>query len=283
MKFLKKHFKIIFIMILIIINIIIFYIIYSNHFGKLKIVFLDIGKGDSILIESPVGSQILIDGGLNKKVLEAIGKEIPFYDRSIDAVVATHPDSDHIGGIPNILEKYKVENYFDNGMNEDSELFKKLDKEIISKKINYYKATKGQLIDIGGGAYIRILSPENVYGKDTNKNSIVAKLYFGGTSVLLTGDAPTEIENILVRKYGAELKSDILKVAHHGSRNSLSESFISAASPEFSIISVNKNNQYGHPHIEVINFFNEIKSKILQTYEEGSIIFNSDGLYFKRE
>jgi beta-lactamase superfamily II metal-dependent hydrolase len=277
MNFFKKHFKIICLGFFILINIFIFYIVYSNHFGKLKVVFLDIGQGDSILIESPVGNQILIDGGLNGKVLEVLGKEIPFYDRSIDAVLATHPDADHIGGLPLVLEKYKVENYFDNGMLGDTALFKELDKLVSSKKINYFQATRGGLVDIGGGAYLRILSPEIISGSDTNKNSVVVKLYFGGNSVMFTGDAPTEIENSLAKIYGADLKSDILKVAHHGSKNSLSESFLSAVSPEASIISVNKDNQYGHPHIEVLDFLKEIKSKVLQTYEEGNISFVSDG------
>ncbi len=281
MKSFLKHYKIIFLLIFVSINFFIFYIIYSNHSGKLKVVFLNIGQGDSILIESPVGNQILIDGGLSGKVLEALGKEIPFYDRSIDAVFATHPDADHIGGLPLVLEKYKVENYFDNGMQGDTALFKKLDNVVAQKKIDYYQAVRGELVDLGGGAYLRILSPENASGKDTNTNSIVAKLYFGGNSVVLTGDAPMEIENVIAKKYGAELKSDILKVAHHGSKNSLSGAFISAVSPEFSVISVNKDNQYGHPHIEVMNFLKEIETKILQTYEEGNIIFESDGRIFK--
>ncbi len=282
MNLFKKHFKIIYLSIFLVINIFIFYVIYSKHFDRLRIVFLDIGQGDSILIESPTGNQILIDGGLNRKVLEALGKEIPFYDRSIDAVIATHPDADHIGGLPSVLKRHRVVNYFDNGMTSDTSLFEELDKEIINKKILYFKATQGTLIDIGGGAYLRILSPVVNTGDDTNKNSIVAKLYFGGTSVLLTGDAPLETENIIVKKYFKELESDILKVAHHGSKYSLSEAFLSAVSPVESIISVNRDNRYGHPNIEVLDFLKEIKSEVLQTYEEGNIVFESDGYSLKR-
>ncbi|MFA6430493.1 MAG: ComEC/Rec2 family competence protein [Candidatus Paceibacterota bacterium] len=282
MNLFKKHFKIICLSIFLIINIFIFYVIHSKHFDRLRIVFLDIGQGDSILIESPTGNQILIDGGLNRKVLEALGREIPFYDRSIDAVIATHPDADHIGGLPFVLKRYRVGNYFDNGMTSDTSLFEELDKEIVNKKISYFKATQGMLIDIGGGAYLRILYPVVNTGDDTNKNSIVAKLYFGGASILLTGDAPLETENILVKKYGKELESDILKVAHHGSKYSLSEAFISAVSPVESIISVNRDNRYGHPNIEVLDFLKEIKSEVLQTYEEGNIVFESDGYSLKR-
>lgn len=282
MNLFKKHFKIICLLTFFVINIFIFYIIYSKHFDMLKIVFLDIGQGDSILIESPTGNQILIDGGLNRKVLEALGREIPFYDRSIDVVVATHPDADHIGGLPFVLKRYRVGNYFDNGMVFDTSLFEELDREIINKKISYFKTTQGMLIDIGGGAYIRVFSPIDSGGDDTNKNSVVAKLYFGGTSVLLTGDAPLETENILVKKYGKDLESDILKVAHHGSKYSLSEAFLSAVSPVESVISVNRDNRYGHPNIEVLDFLKEIKSNISQTCEEGNIVSESDGYSLRR-
>jgi competence protein ComEC len=278
-----KNFKIISLVVFVFINLFIFYVIYSNHPGKLKITFLDIGQGDSILIESPVGNQVLIDGGMNSKVLEALGKGIPFYDRSIDAVIATHPDTDHIGGLPFVLKRYKVRNYFDNGVVSETSLSKEIDKEVYNKKLDYYKAEKGELIDIGGGAYLRILSPKVISGKDTNTNSVVAKLYFGENSVMFTGDAPTEIENDLVKTYGAELKSDILKVAHHGSKNSLSEPFLSAVAPDISVVSVNKDNQYGHPHIEVLDFLKGIKSEILQTYEEGSIVFEGNGFVLSRK
>lgn len=279
----RRNFRGIILLSFIFINLFIYYAIYKSHLGILKVAFLDVGQGDSILIESPAGNQILIDGGPNGKVLESIGREIPFYDRTIDVVITTHPDKDHIGGIPGILRNYKVGEYFDNGAIVETATDKELKNEVEKLGIKYELARSGEILDIGGGAYLRILSPDtDPKGSDTNKYSVVAKLYFGDTSVLLTGDAPSEIGNSLARTYGRELQSQILKVAHHGSRNSLSEAFLSAVSPEYSIISAGKDNSYGHPHIEILNFLNKINSKIAGTFQNGNIVFESDGSVLER-
>jgi competence protein ComEC len=260
-KILLKNFKEITLIFFVVVNIFIYYAIYESHIGTLRVAFLDVGQGDSILIESHVGNQILIDGGPNGKVLESLGKEIPFYDRTIDAVFATHPDKDHINGLVDILKKYKVNEYFDNGATAETATDKELKQEVADEKIKYELARSGELIDIGGGAYLAIISPSSEpAGSDTNRYSIVAKLIFGGTTFMLTGDAPTDIEDNLAMAYGAGLKSDVLKVAHHGSKNSLSEAFLSATAPEYSIISAGLNNSYGHPHKEVMDFLNEIKT-----------------------
>ena len=239
----RKHYKTVILVIFVLANIFIYYAIYESHAGVLKVSFLDVGQGDSILIESPVGNKVLIDGGPNEKVLESLGKEIPFYDHSIDLVITTHPDKDHIGGVPDILNNYFVKEYIDNGAPAETATDKELKKEVADKNIKYEVARSGELVDLGGGAYLAIISPgSDPKGSDTNKYSVVAKLIYGANSFLLTGDAPTEIENNLAENWGAGLKSDVLKVAHHGSRNSLSEAFLSAVSPEYSIISAGLNN-----------------------------------------
>jgi competence protein ComEC len=277
-----KHLKSLILVFFVLINVFIYYSIYETHSGILKVAFLDVGQGDAIFIESPTGNQILIDGGPNGKVLESLGRVMPFYDRNIDAIITTHPDKDHIGGIPEVLNNYSVGEYFDNGAEAITATDKELKREIADKNIEYELAQSGELIDIGGGAFLRILSPDSEpRGSDTNKYSVVAKLYYGNTGVLLTGDAPTELENNLAKTFGAELKSQILKVAHHGSRNSLSESFLSAVSPEYSVVSASIDNSYGHPHKEILNFLQEISSKVLETFQGGNIIAESDGNNFK--
>ena len=279
---LKKNYRAVILTFFIIVNILIYYAIYESHAGVLKVVFLDVGQGDSIFIESPTGNQILVDGGPNGKVLESLGKEIPFYDHSIDAVITTHPDKDHIGGIPEVLNNYNVFEYFDNGAEANTAIDKELKKEIVDKNIKNEVARSGELIDIGGGAYIVVISPsDEPKGSDTNKYSVVAKLIYGNDSFLLTGDAPMDVEDSLTMTYGLGLKSDVLKVAHHGSRNSLSEAFISAVSPEYSIISAGLNNSYGHPHKEVIDFLQSINTNVLETMEKGNIVFESNGEYIK--
>ena len=279
---LKKNYRAVILTFFIIVNILIYYAIYESHAGVLKVVFLDVGQGDSIFIESPTGNQILVDGGPNGKVLESLGKEISFYDHSIDAVITTHPDKDHIGGIPEVLNNYNVFEYFDNGAEANTAIDKELKKEIVDKNIKYEIARGGELIDIGGGAYLAIISPSSEpSGSDTNKYSVVAKLIYGNDSFLLTGDAPMDVEDSLAMTYGLGLKSDVFKVAHHGSRNSLSEAFISAVSPEYSIISAGLNNSYGHPHKEVIDFLQSINTNVLETMEKGNIVFESNGEYIK--
>jgi len=286
MERISKNIKIISLSVFIIINIFIFYAIFQYHNNFLKVTFLNVGQGDAIFIESPTGNQILIDGGPNKKILEALGGAMPFYDRSIDAVLATHPDLDHIGGLPEVLNSYKVKEYFDNGVKSETDASKELAKDISDKKITHSLLKRGELMDLGGGVFIEILFPFDVpdpKSKDTNEYSIVAKVYYGNTSFLLTGDAPIATEKLLVAYDGKRLASDVLKVAHHGSKNSLSDAFLSAVSPKFSVISVGKDNRYGHPNQEVLDFLGKINTKILETFISGNICFYSDGTSITEE
>lgn len=257
----------------------IFYSVYAETRNNLlKVSFLDIGQGDAALIESPTGNQFLIDGGPNKSILNALGRVMPFYDKTIDAVLATHPDADHIGGIPEILKNYSVGKYIYNGAVGTTGVFKELDDEVSKLNIKKEIARAGEVFDLGGGAYLKILYPHSdPVGKDTNEYSIVAKLYYGNSTFLFTGDAPTDVLNYLTKIDGAELKSEVLKVAHHGSKSSLSPGFLSAVNPEYSVISAGLNNRYGHPHKEIIDTLNNINTNILITYNLGDINFVSDG------
>jgi competence protein ComEC len=279
--------------ILILINFVIFYAVFAeDREGKLRVIFLDIGQGDAIFIESPNGNQVLVDSGPDKNIINALNRIMPFYDKSIDAVIVTHPDQDHIGGLPEILKNYSVGKYFNNGMISDTGTFKEITQEI--KRINSDASVgapteasentisevlmEGETLDLGDGVYLKILYPnKKPSGTDTNKYSIVAKLYYGDSDILLTGDIPTDVEKYLAMTEGEELDSDILKVAHHGSKNSLSPEFFSAVFPEYSIISASKDNSFGHPHKEIIDALNNIGTNILRTYEMGDITFVSDG------
>jgi len=270
--------KLYFLFLLLLANAMIFYaVIASPRNYLLKVSFLDVGQGDAIFIESPTGNQMLIDGGPDKNILNALSRVMLFYDKTIDVVLATHPDQDHIGGIPLVLKNYTVSKYVDSGATSTTGTFKELANELSKNNVKKEIVGAGEIIDFGDGVFLKILHPYELKGKDTNKNSIVAKLYYGNSTFLFTGDAPTDVELYLAKTDGKELKSDVLKVAHHGSRNSLSPEFLSAVSPEYSIISVGKNNSFGHPHKEVINFLGDIKSIILGTYDIGDICLVSDG------
>ena len=271
--------KIYFLLLLLAVNAVIFYAVFAEtRNGILKVTFLDVGQGDAELIESPTGNKFLIDGGPDKNILNALGRILPFYDRNIDVILATHPDQDHIGGFPEVLKNYKVGEYISTGATSSTGTFKELNGKLEQKNTKKEIVRTGDIFNLGGGAYLKILYPvSDPKGTDTNEYSIVAKLYYGDSTFLFTGDAPTDVEKYLAMMDGKELKSDILKVAHHGSKNSLSPEFLSAVSPEYAVISAGKDNSFGHPHKEILDFLNSINSKILITFNLGDIIFESDG------
>jgi competence protein ComEC len=165
---------------------------------------------------------------------------------------------------------------------DSNPVFVELLKKAENKGLQKITAIKGQRIDIGGGAYIDILFPDrDLKYVSENEGSIIAKLVYKNTSVLLTGDTTSNIEKYLLN-YGFDVDSDILKVAHHGSKTSSAEEFIKAVSPDVAVISAGQNNSYGHPHKEVLDIFEKSKVPVLGTYNEGSIMFESDGERFWR-
>lgn len=240
---------------------------------------LDIGQGDALFIESPSGVQILVDGGPPKSVVKKLSKVMQFWDRSIDALIITNPDQDHIGGFDSVLKNYKVGQVFEPGTTSDSKTYENLKNEISNKGIKRSYLKKGMVLDLGGGVYLDVIFPDrDVSEFSTNDGSLVARLVYGETSFLLTGDTTEKTEKLMLDgNQVEELDSDVLKVAHHGSKSSSSFRFVEAVSPEYAIVSSGKNNKYGHPHQEVLNRFEEFGIKLLRTDESGSIILESDG------
>jgi len=250
--------------------------------GILTVAFLNIGQGDSIFIESPTGNQMLIDGGPGKSVLRELGSVMPFYDRSIDVLLATHADQDHVGGLPDVLQNYKVNYFFETGNPGPSSSYEELEKitdqESKEGKLEKVLARRGMVIDLGGGAELQILFPDrDPVGMDTNTSSIVAKLTYGNESFMLTGDSPRSIEDYLVKVDGANLKSTVLKPGHHGSKTSSEDAYIAEVAPEYAVISAGLNNRYGHPHQETLDTLNKYHIKILRTDQDGRIVFKTDG------
>ena len=256
----------------------------ENRDGILTISFLNIGQGDAILIESPTGMQVVIDGGPNKAIMKEITSIMPWYDRHIDMIMVTNPDKDHYEGFIPLFGRYTIGVEIEPGTVSQTEMFRTLKNIIQTKKVATIVARRGQIIDIGGGAYIQILFPDrDVSGLSTNNGSIVAKLVYGQTSVLLTGDSPTAIEEYLISQDKTILDSDILKVGHHGSRTSTSDAYVQAISPAYAMISAGKDNSYGHPHKEVLDILAKEKVPVLGTYDLGRITFVSDGRSFVRK
>ncbi|MFQ5661724.1 MAG: ComEC/Rec2 family competence protein [Candidatus Paceibacteria bacterium] len=263
---------------LLIINIFIWSVIFAQENNRLTVAFLDVGQGDSIYIEAPNGNQVLIDGGSGKAVLRQLSKVMPFYDRSIDVVIATHPDKDHVGGLPDVLQRYEIDLILDSGREAESATYKELVRLTELKNIRNIFAKRGMVVVLDNEVYFNILFPDrDVSGVESNTASVVAQLVYGDTEFMLTGDSPKAIENYLVMLDGENLESDVLKAGHHGSKTSSAESFLGYVAPKYSVISAGKNNRYGHPHKEVLDTLKQFGSAILSTQDKGIIIFESDG------
>ncbi|MBP7006948.1 MAG: MBL fold metallo-hydrolase [Candidatus Pacebacteria bacterium] len=275
----KNYYLLFFAILLFILVIYIFYLDWASYHKKMKFAMLDIGQGDALFIESPSGVQMLVDGGPPKSVIKKLSKVMPFWDRSIDALIITNPDQDHIGGFDSVLKNYKVGQVFEPGTTSDSKTYENLKNEISNKGIKHSYLKKGMMLDLGGGVYLDVIFPDrDVSEFSTNDGSLVARLVYGETSFLLTGDTTEKTEKLMLDgNQVEELDSDVLKVAHHGSKSSSSFRFVEAVSPEYAIVSSGKNNKYGHPHQEVLNRFEEFGIKLLRTDESGSIILESDG------
>lgn len=270
----------IFVLILFVANIFLFYLDFRGSFHRdLTFAMLDIGQGDALFIESPTGTQVLVDGGPPRKILSQLARVMSPFDRHIDAIIITNPDQDHIGGFLDILKIYKVDKVFEPGTINDSKTYQNLETEIKNKNIPDILVKRGMKLDIGGGVVIDILFPDrDVFDWASNDGSIVARLVYGNTSIMLTGDATVKTEKIILGENPpVQFASTILKVGHHGSRTSTSSDFVKAVKPSFALISDGKGNKYGHPHQDTLDTLVQFGVKIFRTDLLGTIIMKSDG------
>ncbi|HUC88718.1 MAG TPA: ComEC/Rec2 family competence protein [Candidatus Paceibacterota bacterium] len=282
MKNFRQYLPQILIIILFISAFFIWYFIYFHqHNNYLKVAFLDVGQGDSIYIEAPNGKQMLIDGGPDTKVLSRLAEVMPFGDRSIDLILATHNDSDHIGGLPYVLDHYKVGNIIENGVIGTTKIYQNLDNKIKNNNIGEIVARRGMhiILDQEKNIYLDILFPDrDVTSFDSNDGSIVGRLVYGNESFMLTGDATKYTEYLIMHNENSStLHANILKLGHHGSKYSSGELWLEAVHPDMAIISAGKNNRYGHPNQEVLDRLNALHIPYLSTIKKGTIIFETDG------
>jgi competence protein ComEC len=256
----------------------------------LQLTFIDVGHGDSILIEFPKGKRMLIDGGGLHEDRFDIGKNViaPFLwkkkIRRIDTLVLTHPDPDHLKGLNFIASQFSIGQFWDNGFQTDSEPYLQLKKILREKKINTQSLHEGTPTQIINGVEISILNPpvwnatqrkvRNLW--DLNNSSLVMKLRFKNVSVLLAGDIGKEAEGRMLRK-DVSLRADILKIPHHGSSSSSSLLFLERVKPTYAILSVGERNIGRLPHPEVLKRYLQLGSRILRTDKHGAITVMSDG------
>lgn len=247
----------------------------SNHF--MQVHFLSVGQGDASFIESPTGVQMLIDGGSNGAVLRELSRVMPFYDRSIDVVVATHPDFDHIGGLIEVMKRYSVGMLLVSFPGNDTDVDERLIGIAKERGVSIKTPLRGSGLDLGAGVHATVLFPDRELDDiETNTASLVLQIRYGKTAFMFTGDSPDEIEEYLVMLDGKKLESDVLKLGHHGSRTSTSELFLGFVSPDYAIISAGKDNRYGHPHEEVLEKIAAFGIQKKDTLS-GMVSFQSDG------
>lgn len=253
--------------------------------GVLTVAFLDIGQGDAIYIRTPSGAQMLYDAGPDSSVVRRLHEVMPFLSRTLDLIILSHPDQDHVAGFSDILRRFSVRAIIDSGY--AGEVGNPFYGDILStakeKKIPVLWGGKGTMIDLGGGVTGEILSPDGKYTVgDTNIASIVLKLSYGSSTMLLSGDLPYQVEDTLVDAYGNTLDVDIFKAGHHGSNTASGEKLLRAMTPELIVVSSGKDNKYGHPSTSVTERFDRLGIPWLNTAKEGTIILESDGKEWRR-
>jgi len=257
----------------------------SNN--DLKVDFLDVGQGDSAFIQTPEDHQILIDGGPDSSALKELSLLMPFWDKEIDLVILTHPESDHMQGLLDILQSYKADYILWSGVKKNAaeydawtsilEKQKKMGAKIII-------ASAKQEIKAGNVLIDTLYPLENMEGQDmkntSNDTCVVSKLIYGDNSFLFTGDISSVAEKEIVNS-GENISADVLKVAHHGSKYSTSDLFLENVEPEIAAISVGAKNTYGHPTQEVLQRLENFGIKIFRTDKDGDIKMESDGKNIK--
>ncbi len=250
----------------------------------LEVTFLDVGQGDAILIETPKEQNILIDGGEGQQIIKRLGEELAWWDKKIDLMILTHPHSDHVGGLVDVLKRYTVSKVLYTGATHSSPDYIAWLEAIKEKNISLKIVNHPQKIQLGENLFLEIIFPkeQNDIDERTNLNnsSIVVKLVYGQNSFLLTGDAEMEVEKKLLANRDG-LKADVLKVGHHGSNTSSMDIFLQAVQPSYAVIEVGENNSFGHPSPRVIKRLERRGIKIFRTDINGSIKFTSDGVNLK--
>lgn len=263
---------------------------------NLHVVFCDVGQGDAVLVKMGT-SQVLVDGGPDNKVLECLARNMPFYDRRIEVVILTHPQADHMNGLVDVLERYTVLRFISGPEGNGTASFRELMGLVSSSQSQVSNLYAGEEVKIDDIRF-RAIWPTREYverhvdgiskslngsvlgaktdGTDLNSFGIVVRLAYGEFDVLLTGDADVEVQDDQMRQ-GLVAEVEVLKVPHHGSKNGMDETWLSVVSPEAAVISVGKNNRYGHPRSEALKMLEDAGARIMRTDVEGEIEVVSDG------
>lgn len=259
--------------------------------GNITVKVLNIGQGDSILIQTGEKNVLVDTSDVDER--DKLRAELKKAEvKKIDAVILTHPHADHIGGMDVLLNEYTVGMVYDNGMPSTSKLYLGYMKKLKEKHIERKGLVAGDVLDLGGGAKFEVLAPSaelvkkgtvKGYKHDPNNESVVGRLVFGNFTMMLTGDAEKKEEQDILAAEGNRVQSKILKAGHHGSKTSSSADFLRAVQPEAALISCGVNNDYGHPHQETMKKYHAMNLLVYVTAENGTITVTSNGNDYKIE
>lgn len=270
-------------------NFIIWSVIFQNSvLPDLSIYFFDVGQGDSEFISAKDGTQILIDGGPNSKVLNELGKHMPYYDNTIDVVVLTHPHADHVSGLIEVLKRYEIGVVIESGTDYDTAEYNEFERIIKEKKIKKIIIEQPAKLSFYKGAVLDFIYPERSYFSETLKNvhdaMLVSELSFEGKKILFMGDAEKNIEARLTYE-DAVGEVDVLKVGHHGSKSSSNDFFLGITKPDYAVISSGKGNRYSHPTQQVLSNLELVGAKIFRTDLDGTLKLeiNNGNMSFRSE
>jgi competence protein ComEC len=257
--------------------------------GRLRILALDVGQGDSILIATPGGKHVLIDAGTPQAGDDVVAALQRHGVTSLDLAVATHPHADHIGGMGRVLRTLPIKLFLDSGQEHTTATYERMIKAIRDKGVRYVEAKRGMTFDLDPGIKLEVLSPagNNKWitdvrsgGSVENANSVVLRLSYGDFAMVFTGDAEAETEAEILRG-GANLKAQVLKVGHHGSRYATSDKFLDAVAPQAAIISAGAENKYGHPTQSTLDRLAADRVQLFRTDLQGEITVITDGKDFQ--